>query len=551
MLPDKPSPERIALNRVTFGARDVDVAKVQSIGWAAWVEDQLNPPQGDDPITAQMIADARLRITYGERNDSQGIWPAVDEDRPLLTLGMTAEELYGIFDDVNRQRILPSNELNRITEEVTAATWIRNAHSSYQLREFMVDFWLRHFNVASSKSQYVVIGLPLYDRDVMRANAFGSFQSLVEGDARSIAMLYYLDNALSRSGTPNENYARELLELHTMGQPAYLGVTTPPWTGTGTAPVGTQSVGFSDQDILQASRALSGWTVAVGQRISNTRTLTATGKFVYEPTYHNRNAGMFQGVNLAVIGPAANAENQTSGILQGEKVIEIAARHELTASFIVGKIVKRMFGDTPPQTVIDAGVKTWLDNRDSPQQIKEVLRTILLSDEIMQGPVTKVRRPYEKVIAFARTTHSKVLPTRLMSTAFITTRDAVFLWGTPDGWPDDSEYWLSTNGLLTQWNLALTAISNGALSVVLRNESIQTNSVSALLDDWIGRMIGYQISAAGYAALRTMAASSTGITAYLTPVSATTPATVSTQTQENELRRLVALISTAPEFAYR
>ena len=113
MLPDKPSPERIALNRVTFGARDTDVAKVQSMGWAAWVEEQLNPPQGDDPVTAQMIADARLRITYGERNDSQGVWPAVDEDRPLLTIGMTSEELYGIFDDVNRQRILPTNEINR------------------------------------------------------------------------------------------------------------------------------------------------------------------------------------------------------------------------------------------------------------------------------------------------------------------------------------------------------------------------------------------------------------------------------------------------------
>jgi hypothetical protein len=98
---------------------------------------------------------------------------------------------------------------------------------------------------------------------------------------------------------------------------------------------------------------------------------------------------------------------------------------------------------------------------------------------------------------------------------------------------------------MTQWNTNLTAMANGALSVNLRTESLQTTSVSALLDDWIGRIVGYQISSAGYASLRTWAASSSGINSYLGS------GTASVQTQENELRRLVALISTAPEFAYR
>jgi uncharacterized protein (DUF1800 family) len=545
MLSETPSPIRIALNRVTFGARDTDVARVESMGWTAWVEEQLSAPIGDDPLTAQVLNEARLRITYGERNDSQGTWPAVDEDRPLNTLRMTSAELLTIYDEVNRLRTLPQTEINRITEEVVAANWIRNTHGTFQVRELMADFWHRHFNVASAEGQLVVFTLPIYDQEVIRRHALGNFTDMVNANARSTAMLYYLDNAVSRATTPNENYARELLELHTMGAGAYLGVTTPPWTGMGQEPVGTASRGFSDQDILQASRALSGWTVGLGQRVSNTRTLAPSAAFVYEPTYHNRNATTFLGVNLAPLQPVASAADQSGGIMQGNRVIELAAQHEKTAQFVVGKIARRIFGDNPPQTVIDAAVQTWMDNRQSPEQIKNVLRTILMSPEIMQGPATKLRRPYEKVIAFARVTNSRIRPTRLTSTAFTGTRDALFLWGTPDGWPDENNYWLSTAGLMAQWNTNLTAMANGALSVSMRTESLQTNSVSALLDDWIGRIVGYQISSAGYAALRTMAAQSTGISTYLGS------GTASTQTQETELRRLVALISTAPEFAYR
>ena len=543
MLPEKPTPKFIALNRVTFGARDSDVAKVSAIGWEAWVDEQLNPPNGDDSLTARALKDATLRITYGERNDSQGTWPAVDEDRPLDTLAMTADELNNIYNDVNRTRTLPQNEINRIAEEVTASTWIRNTQSPFQVREFMTDFWHNHFNIASAKGSLVMFMLPIYDQDIMRKHALGNFTDLVNANARSTAMLFYLDNAVSRATTPNENYARELLELHTMGADAYLGVTTP--TGAGAGAVGTKSAGFSDQDILQASRALSGWTVGMGQRISNTRSLPTSGNFVYEPTYHNRNATSFLGVDLASLQPAATSENQTGGIMQGNKVLEIASQHEKTAKFIVTKIARRIFGDNPPKAVIDSAIKTWLDNRQSPEQIKLVMETFLMSNEIMQGTATKVRRPYEKIIAFARTTNSRIRPSRLLSTAFAGTKDSVFLWGTPDGWADDNDYWLSTTGLMTQWNTCLTAMANGALSVNLRTESIATTSVAALLDDWISRMVGYQISSAGYAALRTMAAQSTGISTYLGS------GTASVQTQENELRRLVALISTSPEFAYR
>lgn len=544
-LSESPTPERIALNRVTFGARDTDIAKVQALGWTAWVEEQLSPPIGDDPGVKQIVADATLRITYGERNDSQGTWPAVDEDRPLNTLGMTSEDLFKIYDDATRNRTLPTAEIVRIADEVTAATWIRNTHSAYQVREFMVDFWHRHFNVSTGEGQLVQFTLPIYDQEVIRANALGNFTNMVNANARSAAMLFYLDNAVSRATTPNENYARELLELHTLGAGAYLGVTTPPFTGTGQAPTGVNSPGFSDQDVLQASRALSGWTVAMGQRVSGTRTLGSNARFVYEPAFHNRNAGVFMGVDLAALQPAITNADQTGGIMQGNRVIELASKHVATASFVVGKLAHRIFGDNPPQSVVDAALKTWLDNRDHPEQIKLVLRTFLMAPELQQGPAVKIRRPYEKVIAFARTTNSLIRPTRGMLSVFGGTRDAVFLWGPPNGWPDVNEYWLSTTGLMTQWNTVLTAMANGVLSVNLRNESVQTTSVATLLDDWIERIVGYQISADGYTALRTTITGSSGLMSYLGGGAA------SVQTQENELRRLVALISTAPEFAYR
>jgi uncharacterized protein (DUF1800 family) len=551
MLPASSTPERTALNRVTFGARDNDVATVQQMGWENWVEDQLNPPAGDDSLTKQLISEATLRITYGERNDTQGTWPAVDEDRPLNTLSMTAEDLWGIYDDATRTRTLPQNEINRISEEVTAATWIRNTHSAYQVREFMVDFWHRHFNVSTNEGSLVTFQLPIYDQEVIRRNALGNFTKLVNAVGRSTAMLFYLDNAVSRATTPNENYARELLELHTMGADAYLGVTTPPFAGPGPAPIGTQSAGFSDQDILQASRALSGWTVAMGQRISSTRTLPSNGKFVFEPTYHNRNAQFFLGVNITSLQPATNAADQEAAVAQGDRVIELASQHEKAATFVVTKIVRRMFGDNPPQTVIDAAVATWLQHRESPDQIKRVMRTILLSAEIMAGLAVKIRRPYEKIIAFARVTNSRIRPSRILSTAFAGTRDSLFLWASPDGWPDENAYWLSSGGLMTQWNTCLTVMANGALSVNLRNESLRTDSVAALLDDWISRMVGYEISSSGYAALRQMASQSTGISSFLASGTPGAPVPASAQTQENELRRLVALIATAPEFAYR
>ncbi|MDX2223050.1 MAG: DUF1800 domain-containing protein [Rhodospirillaceae bacterium] len=549
-----PSQMHAAINRVSFGARDLDVTRAQQMGWDAWIDDQLAPPAGDDAGTAQILSNSTYRIVYGARDDMNGTWPAVDEERPLNSLTMTGQELFETYDEVFRLRTLPQTEIGRLVEETIAATWIRNVHSTYQVREFLTDFWHRHFNVASSEGAQVQFALPTYDRDVMRKHALGNFRELVEANAKSTSMLFYLDNADSRAFIPNENYARELLELHTMGRGSYLGVvatptaqgtsnltaTAVPMNGLGT---GTQSAGFTDTDILHASRALSGWTVAMGQRIG-TRTLPRTGEFVFEPTYHNRNAGAFMGIDLRPLQPTQEA-NFPLAVEQGRKVIELAAEHTRTGGFVVGKLAHRMFGDSPPQELVYRAYQAWMDNRKSSNQIAEVMRVFLTSDEIANAPPTKLRRPYEKVMAFARAVNARIRPHRAMFTTFGGTRDMVFQWPSPDGWPDDNVYWLSTSATMTQWNALLTAMASGPLSASITAESVQTKSITVLLDDWIQRIVGRPISTAGYNALVSMATASTGIRAYVGM------GTASTTTIETELRRLVALIATAPEFAYR
>ncbi|MDX2144486.1 MAG: DUF1800 family protein, partial [Rhodospirillaceae bacterium] len=258
MLQPTPSFETLALNRVTFGARDTDVAYVKKIGWEAWVEEQLKPPPGDDPVLAQHMAGQRMRIAYVGQPPTKGItgWPDVNQLRPLNYMGADTRSLWDLA--VYVENSVAANELARIQQELCAATWIRNTHSAFQLREFMADFWNNHFNVGRQADIFGSATLPIYDQQVIRPRVFGNFRDLLAATAQSTSMLRYLNNAESTAALPNENYAREILELHTLGRGAYLGVAP---TTSAAKLYGGVTLGFSDQDILQASRAFSGWTL--------------------------------------------------------------------------------------------------------------------------------------------------------------------------------------------------------------------------------------------------------------------------------------------------
>lgn len=537
MLPATSSFERIALNRATFGARDTDVAYAQQIGWGNWVLEQVDAPPGDDPALAAHLAGQTMRITYGARDDEKSKWPAVDEYRPLTYLTAPVEQLWNMVIKVG-ETVAPQEEA-RIQQELAAATWIRAVHAKYQLREVLVDFWNNHFNVGRTDDRLAAAALPDYDRNVIRPHVFGNFATMVEANAKSTAMQVYLDNFISAASTPNENYARELLELHTMGRPSYLGVagSAAKLAEYAAQGVGVNSPGFTDEDILQASRALSGWTLEAGQRLPGGGRLPFTGKFVYRPEQHNTQAGQFMGINLAAY----------SGMAQGQKVIETAARHRATATFVCTKLVRRLFGDPVPTAVIDRAVAAWMKNQDSDAQLRFVVLAILMDGpEIGALPPRKVRRPFERLAALLRTTGTVVKADPVWNFLIYGMNDGVFVWPTPDGRPEDDAYWLSTSASLTTWNIALGLLANRAVTTTLSDQTpSQIKSATEGVEYWLSRMVGIQLAPAAMTALVNDQASAVG---------AFSPSLIGASagsSRETALRRLAGLIATTPEFSYR
>ena len=537
MLPSTASFERLALNRITFGAREADMKDVRNRGWAAWVAEQLAPPSGDEQAIVTRLARQTMRIAYAVQlpaGNSPG-WPAVDERRRLNYLGA---DIATIWDMVSKTEIsIAPNERHRIQQELNAATWIRNAHSRYQLREFMADFWANHFNVGRQEDIYGAAALVSYENEVIRPNVFGNFRMFLEAVATSTSMLRYLNTAESKAAKPTENYARELLELHTLGEGAYRGVAAafaPPLLQSGPFMVATH---FTDQDVVAASRAFSGWTVENGQEGPN-GPLPFTGRFVYNPVQHNTQAGVFMGVDLS--GVAA----YQGPMGQGRMILDILAWHPATARFMCEKICRRIFGDSPPRNVVERAIGTWTANLRAPDQIRRVMAEILLRPE-MGNPPSKLRRPYERLMALFRTTDTLLNAYDDAHTALFGLGDGLYAWPTPDGRPDTDAYWLSSAGNHHFWNVMFEVLVHPSFrtSFMDQTPASVTGSAIKVVEYWVGRMVGYSLPPASMDALVKDVSTSPGVMAAY--------ASQGAMNIENARRRLALLIATSPEFAMR
>jgi uncharacterized protein (DUF1800 family) len=536
MLPTEPTFERTALNRTTFGARDTDEAYVNDIGWPAWVAEQLNPSSDDDPALTQHLADQLMHIEYEAEETPDGSWPAVNEDRPLVSLTASAEELWEV--SLNAGVTLSYNELSRLEEEVNGTTWIRAVHSRYQLREVMVDFWQNHFSVGRTGDGNLTASLPIYDRDILRPRALGNFREMLEAVASSPAMLLYLDNAFSGAEHPNENYARELLELHTLGANMYRG-KTPDLIPAAELYGEFEVPGFTDQDVIEASRAFSGWTLEIGQHHVDNTWFPNTGKFFFNEFQHHHGAGDFLGESLA---PLAGS------IEQGRRVLDMVASHPGTAHFICTKICRRLFGDPVPAAVVERAVTAWMDNQQAPDQIKRVMEEILLGgDEIGMLPMQKVRRPFERLIAFLRTTDTVVNANSWFNYMLSSINDGIYRWPTPDGRPEDNEYWLTTGATLTTWNLmtALVYMETNQVSLYPQTPDDVQGSAIQTVEYWVGRLLGFEPGGNAINALLEDAMNN-GLMDSLAPQNAE-----HTEWIENNFRQLVTLIATTEAFSYR
>jgi uncharacterized protein (DUF1800 family) len=260
----------------------------------------------------------------------------------------------------------------------------------------MTQFWHDHFNVHAHKSEYVAVTFPAWDA-TLRRHALGNFRALLGAVARSPAMLYYLDNHESRASPANENYARELLELHTLGAENYLAGQYGHWADVPRLPDGT-AVGYRDDDVWEVARAFTGWSVGDGRWLADGVEAPRTLAFHYVEAWHDP----YQKRILARDFP-----DHAAPLADGEAVLDLLARHPGTARHLCRKIAVRLLADDPPPALVDRLTAVWLSQAEAPDQIAQVIRALALDPAFDAAP-TKLRRPFEFLAALYRATGVQV-----------------------------------------------------------------------------------------------------------------------------------------------
>ncbi|HKZ84516.1 MAG TPA: DUF1800 domain-containing protein [Anaerolineae bacterium] len=453
--PPLPSLEVIALNRLAFGPRPGDLETFRALGptddarLQAYVDQQLNPAAIDDSA-----CDARIA--------------AAD----LPSLNMTLPQLWS-----NYYRAEGADQ-KKPAKDVRAATLIRAVYSQRQLLEVLVDFWRNHFNVYAWDDSYASSTWAHYDRDVIRAHALGNFRQMLEAVATSTAMLYYLDNYVNQDGGPNENYARELFELHTLGAENYLGV------GDQNAVPGypNNPIGYVDDDVYEATRCFTGWRVNDGSSSAP----RDDGTFLYYEAWHDRFQKTVLGKYIQEHQPAMK---------DGRDVLDTLAAHPGTARFICRKLCRRLIGDDPPQSVVDAAAAVFTAQQNAPDQLKQVVRAIALSPEFRTTWGQKIKRPFEAAVSMLRAVNAEfgLPPDENFQHYYSRMGQPLFERRTPDGYPDVRTAWANTTSLLYRWRFCYYMI-NGSIRGTRVDVASQMpaglTTPNAIADYWIDRLLG-------------------------------------------------------------
>jgi uncharacterized protein (DUF1800 family) len=439
-----PSNKVIALNRMSYGCTKEMIALADSKGLNAFIESQLHPSQDEGPIVTEKINSATLHIKYPEKEDS---YPAVDEDRPLSVWNSTLENLWAL---TNNKATTAGPERSRPLEELRVVTWIRAVYSPWQLQETLVEFWHNHFNVNASSDLKISVTLPVYDRDVIRKNCFGNFRQFLEDVATSTAMQFYLDNSSSKASPANENYARELFELHTLGADNYFNNLYNRWREVPGATSG-KPIGYIDEDVYEAARAFTGWTIANGANTGKGEKLPDTGAFHYYDGWHDNYQKRVLGVEF---------DSNQPPLSDGKKVLDLVAYHPATAMHVCKKLCRWYISDSPSDKIVKDAAAVWTKNQKSANQIKETIRFILHSNEFNSNWGQKVKRPFELIASMIRATGVDFTPNASLTGMLSQMGYFHFQWPTPTGHPDKKEYWLSSSSMLARWNLSLALLAN-------------------------------------------------------------------------------------------
>ena len=430
-------PPEVAVDKLTFGPKPGLVDAVRAMGVGAWIEQQLSP-------TAVPDAEARLA---GYRS-----------------LANTNYQNYLLAD---------SGEWDLIPAELDAATIIRAVHSERQLYELMCDFWANHFNTWRSKTWMGFLKNADH-RDVVRAHALGKFSHMLMASAHSPAMLDYLDNLPNDASTPggvNQNYARELMELHSLGIVNGVQVHT-------------------EEDVAQLSKLISGWSIdwEVGPNKFG---------FRFAPWMHSLDA-----VSILDGAYTRPARSYGEGYDDGREFINLLAHHPATARHICWKLCKRFIGDDPPMSLVDSAASVFSANDTA---IVPTLRHIFNSPEFAAASDSKIRRPFEHVIACLRAlgatfgTDPEGKSMKSLRWVLDDMGQPIFERVSPDGYPDAGAYWISSAALLERWGFT-GEVARNAFGYRNTTDRVDVNLAALMpnplpatvteLISWIGANVG-------------------------------------------------------------
>ncbi|MDB5959177.1 MAG: hypothetical protein JWP59_471 [Massilia sp.] len=413
------------LNRVAFGPKPGDIERVSKMGVQNYLDEQLRPETLAYPpqLSERLAGLAAPNRTAGE------------------VVGEYVELQKQVRDEDEGARQRRRAALMAIARQTAEARLARAIDSPRQLEEVMVDFWYNHFNVFSGKGIDRAL-VASYERDAIRPNVLGNFGVLLKATAHHPAMLYYLDNHLSsadgysaggkkagakaRATGLNENYARELMELHTLGVDG----------------------GYSQQDVTELARMLTGWTYDQRALIRNNQT------FRFDAARHDSGAKHWLGREVAGIAGAG-------GVAEGDMALEVLANHPATAHHISYELAQYFVHDAPNQALVERMARVYLASNGD---IRSVLRVLFASSQFLAPDAAgaKFKTPYQYVVSAARAAATPVVDVAPLLATMAQLGMPLYGCQTPDGYKNTEQAWLNPGALTRRISFA-TALAAGKL----------------------------------------------------------------------------------------
>ncbi len=449
------------LSRLAFGARPGQVEEVVKTGLEKWVIQQLDGSLPDDSLGRRLG-----RFEFRQLSNAQIVQKYVsvgEVEKKAVEEGLIARDSVYKLDGKERRAFVETYMKARdlrltgeLYQQLIEHKILLAVYSNNQLKEVLTDFWFNHFNVSIAKgssAEYV----PGYERDVIRPRVTGKFGDLLLATAKSPAMLYYLDNVRSSGARPagaakntnntgnagqvpglNENYAREVMELHTMGVDG----------------------GYSQEDVTQAARVLTGWTVYPIARMSDNDSIEKAnearlvkggsvrdGDFLFAANRHDQGEKTVLGVKF-----------HNEGYQEGVNLLKMLALHPSTARFISRKLAIRFVSDDPPQSLVEKMAKTF---EKTEGDIRQVLITMVSASEFWDNAAIrqKIKSPFELAVSAVRGLGADFENPYPLYSWISRMGQKVYYYPAPTGFPDKAQSWINTGALLNRMNFGLALAS--------------------------------------------------------------------------------------------